>query len=76
MAGKERRLSNTFKRFFESEKAGGILLIVCTAISLLLANSPVDEDYRQLWHVHVAGQSIEHWINDALMAIFFSVDRP
>lgn len=71
MAVEQRRLSNTFKRFFESEKAGGILLIVCTAISLLLANSPVGDDYLQLWHMYVAGLSIEHWINDALMAIFF-----
>ena len=65
------RLSNTFKRFFESEKAGGILLIACTAISLLLANSPVGEAYLHAWHVDVFGLSIEHWINDALMAIFF-----
>jgi NhaA family Na+:H+ antiporter len=66
-----RRLSNTFKRFFESEKAGGILLIACTVISLLLANSPVGEDYLHLWHVNLAGLSIEHWVNDALMAVFF-----
>jgi NhaA family Na+:H+ antiporter len=64
-------LSNTFKRFFESEKAGGILLIACTVISLLLANSPVGEDYLRLWHLNLAGLSIEHWVNDALMAVFF-----
>lgn len=67
----QRRLSNTFKRFFDSEKAGGILLIACTVISLLLANSPVGDDYLHVWHVNVAGLSIEHWVNDALMAIFF-----
>lgn len=71
MATVQRRLSNTFKRFFESKKAGGILLIVATAISLLLANSPIGEDYLHIWHIHVAGLSIEHWVNDALMAIFF-----
>ena len=32
-------LSDTFRRFFGSEKAGGVVLIICTAISLLLANS-------------------------------------
>jgi NhaA family Na+:H+ antiporter len=58
-------------RFFESEKAGGILLIACTVISLLLANSPVRDAYLHVWHVYVAGLSIEHWVNDALMAIFF-----
>ena len=40
-------ISNTFNRFVESEKAGGILLIGCTIISLLLANSPVAETDRK-----------------------------
>ncbi len=71
MAIVQRRLSNTFQRFFESEKAGGILLIACTVVSLILANSPVGDQYLHLWHVKVAGLSVEHWINDALMAIFF-----
>ena len=71
MASVEKKLSDTFKCFFESEKAGGILLIVCTLISLLLANSALSNDYLHLWHIRVAGLSIEHWINDALMAIFF-----
>jgi Na+:H+ antiporter, NhaA family len=67
----ERKLSITFKRFFESEKVGGILLIACTAVSLLLANSSLGPDYLYFWHLPVAGLSIEHWVNDALMAIFF-----
>lgn len=67
----QRALSQTFNRFFESEKAGGIVLIACTAISLLLANSPFGADYLQFWHVQVAGLSLELWVNDALMAIFF-----
>lgn len=64
-------ISNTFNRFVESEKAGGILLIVCTIVSLLLANSPVAAPYLQFWHLPLAGLSVELWINDALMAIFF-----
>jgi Na+:H+ antiporter, NhaA family len=71
MTNTQIKLSNTFKQLFESEKAGGTLLIVCTVISLLSANSPVGEDYLNFWKLHVAGLSIEHWINDALMAIFF-----
>src|SRR3546814_764405 len=67
----EKRLSQTFKQFFDSEKAGGILLIACTVISLVLANSPVGDAYLHVWHVPVGGLSIEHWVNDALMAIFF-----
>ena len=71
MAVAGKRLSQTFEQFFDSEKAGGILLIVCTVISLLLANSPLGDDYLQMWHLYVGGLSVAHWVNDALMAIFF-----
>jgi NhaA family Na+:H+ antiporter len=65
------RLTILFKEFFESEKGGGILLILCTIVSLLLANSSMQESYLNLWHFELGGLSIEHWINEALMAIFF-----
>jgi len=64
-------LSSTFKRFFDSEKSSGILLIVCTLISLSIANSPAGEAYLRFWQIGLGGLSIEHWVNDALMAIFF-----
>ncbi len=66
------KLTKLFTGFFESEKAGGLILIFCTIISLLLANSTFQNSYIHLWHFNLAGLSIEHWINDALMAIFFS----
>lgn len=71
MATIQTPLSETFRRFFHSEKSGGILLIVCTIISLGIANSHVGESYLHFWHINLAGLSIEHWVNDALMAIFF-----
>ena len=64
-------LSHTFNKFFDSEKSGGILLIVCTVLSLSLTNSPIGHDYIRLWKTSLGGMSIEHWINDALMAVFF-----
>lgn len=67
----ERSLSQTFKKFTESSKAGGIVLIACTLLSLFLANSALGPAYLGFWHQYVAGLSVEHWINDALMAIFF-----
>jgi NhaA family Na+:H+ antiporter len=67
----ERSLSQTFRKFIESSKAGGIVLIACTLLSLLLANSALGPDYLSFWHQYIAGSSIEHWINDGLMAIFF-----
>jgi NhaA family Na+:H+ antiporter len=66
-----RTLSSTFQKFLHSEQSSGILLIVCTAISLLIANSSLGPDYSSGWQIRVAGLSLEHWINDALMAIFF-----
>jgi hypothetical protein len=67
----EKRLSQTFKDFADSGKAGGVVLIVCRLVSLAIANSPVGEGYLHFWHLHVVGLSVEHWINDALMAVFF-----
>ncbi len=65
------RLSKTFNLFFESEKSSGISLIICTVVSLALANSIFSADYIGFWHIYIAGLSIEYWVNDALMAIFF-----
>ena len=62
-------LSHSFNNFFESEKSSGIVLILCTIISLLLANSSLGPAYLEIWHVGLAGLSIEHWVNDALMAV-------
>ncbi|WP_426193507.1 Na+/H+ antiporter NhaA [Massilia sp. DWR3-1-1] len=66
-----RGLSATFQRFFASNKSGGIVLIACTVVSLLLANSPASASYLAFWQMNLAGMSVEHWINDGLMAIFF-----
>ena len=64
-------LTETFNRFFDSEKSSGNLLIVCTVISIAITNSPVGREYLGLWQLSMGGLSLEHWINDALMAIFF-----
>lgn len=67
----QRKLSRTFKNFFDSEKSSGVLLLVCTVISLLLTNSILGAKYQSLWHADLGGLTVEHWINDGLMAIFF-----
>lgn len=65
------KVTQVFNNFFHSEKAGGITLIFCTLLSLLLANSSLGENYMHIWHIEMGGHSIEHWINDGLMTIFF-----
>jgi NhaA family Na+:H+ antiporter len=64
-------LSQSFLAFFHSEKASGILLLICTALSLFLSNSSWSASYLHWWHSQVGGHALEMWINDGLMAIFF-----
>jgi Na+:H+ antiporter, NhaA family len=65
------KLSKLFVEFFESEKAGGLLLIIATLISLLIANSVMQTEYIGLWNYDLGGHTIVQWINDGLMTIFF-----
>ncbi len=65
------RLSRMFTDFFESEKAGGLILIFCTVLSLILANSPIHKPYLDFWNTEFGGHNLGHWINDGLMTIFF-----
>lgn len=65
------KLSKLFTEFYESEKAGGLILLFVTIISLALANSPIQSSYTAFWQFDMGGHSITHWINDALMAVFF-----
>ena len=67
----QKKLTKTFTEFFDSEKSSGVVLIVCTVISLLMANSIIGANYLSLWQMYIGGLSVEHWINDGLMAIFF-----
>lgn len=67
----KRKLTKSYQEFFDSEKASGVMLIICTIISLLIANVVLGKKYLDFWHMYVGGLSLEHWINDGLMAIFF-----
>jgi Na+:H+ antiporter, NhaA family len=65
------RLTRLFREFFDSEKAGGLILLFVTIISLTLANSPLRFHYVSFWNSDPIGQNLAHYINDGLMAIFF-----
>ena len=65
------KVTQVFKNFFESEKVGGLILLVCTITSLVLANSAFGESYHHFWLTEFSGKSLEYWINDGLMTIFF-----
>jgi NhaA family Na+:H+ antiporter len=65
------KITQLFKDFFESEKLGGLVLLFCTIVSLVLANSIFGESYHHFWLIEFSGKSLEYWINDGLMTIFF-----
>jgi NhaA family Na+:H+ antiporter len=65
------KLTRLFNKFFASERAGGALLILCTAISMAAANSILQDGYLSIWNFQIAGHSSTYWINDGLMSIFF-----
>ncbi len=65
------RATRLFTDFFNSEKTGGIILVACTLVSLLLANSVTASNYLQIWNYPLGDHTLTHWINDGLMTIFF-----
>ena len=73
------RLVSPFQRFAHTESASGIVLLACTAVALVWANSPLGESYFHLWEtrITIGGETVgltktlHHWINDGLMVVFF-----
>ena len=67
--------------FLKTEGGGGVVLLVGSVVALVWANSPWQDAYHALWHHEIAigptgwalRDSLQHWINDALMALFFFV---
>lgn len=62
---------SALRDFLHSEAAGGIVLMVVAALALVVANSPAAPLYFGVLKSYVLGLSVLHWINDALMAVFF-----
>ena len=70
-----------FKWFFKLEAASGLILLIAAVVALIISNSDFSEDYFNLLSFHILvgtekfglDLSILHWINDALMAIFFFI---
>ncbi|WP_317929056.1 Na+/H+ antiporter NhaA [Halioxenophilus sp. WMMB6] len=73
------RLVQPLSRFFQVEAAAGMVLLFFTLLALYLANSPLNESFSHFWNtpvgVHIGTleleRSLHHWINDAVMTLFF-----
>ena len=59
--------------FLRMEASSGIILAVCAAVAMLIANNTLFKIYTHILHFKILNLSIQHWINDGLMAIFFFV---
>lgn len=65
--------------FFAKDSAAGIMLLLATVLALIVANSPLQEWYHHIMEVHIVlgfgdmmiDETVHHWINDGLMAVFF-----
>lgn len=72
----QHRISDVFRKFTSSQKISGILLLIVSIVSLVLANSSYSTSYIHFWEspiyhngdVHI---SLLHFINDGLMTVFF-----
>lgn len=78
---KHSKVRGMLHSFLESQTSGGLVLLICTVIALVVANVPALQHLQELWHVEAGisignfkiEMSVMHWINDALMAVFFFV---
>jgi Na+:H+ antiporter, NhaA family len=69
---------NAFQRFFKHEVSGSLPLFLATAVALTWANLSFSS-YEHVWHAELSLQvgpygiskSVAHWIDEALMALFF-----
>ena len=73
------RILGPMQEFIHQAQSSGIVLLVLTVLALVIANSPLHAGYTALLETHVgltAGslvleESVLHWVNDGLMALFF-----
>ncbi len=59
------------RRFFDTEAAGGLVLIGAAALALLAANSAAAGVYHRALQAAIGPMTVHAWINEALMALFF-----
>lgn len=75
------RVNEDFKRFLHLEVTGSIVLLVAAIAALILANSSLSQSYHEFWDIEAGFQigawhfeeTLLHWIDDGLMAVFFFV---
>ncbi|KAA0971687.1 Na+/H+ antiporter NhaA [Aureimonas fodinaquatilis] len=65
------RTNWTLRRFLDAESSGGILLMLTSLLAILVANSGLASSYFSSLQSYIGPLSVQHWVNDVLMALFF-----
>jgi NhaA family Na+:H+ antiporter len=65
------RINSTLRRFLDNEASAGLLLMGIALLAIVVANSPLAPHYFAALKSYLGPLSVLHWINDALMAVFF-----
>ena len=81
MMNKSFDVQTFLKNFLSKEESSGFLLLIFAALALIIVNSPLQSLYYDLKYLPLSidigqftlSKSVEHWVNDGLMAIFFFV---
>ncbi|MCH2534250.1 MAG: Na+/H+ antiporter NhaA, partial [Bdellovibrionales bacterium] len=76
-----RKILSPMENFLRMESSSGIILLLVAVIAMILANSPLYNLYNAIIHFDLGvklgstevSHSIQHWVNDGLMVIFFFV---
>ena len=74
-----KKVATPFEHFLHAQTTTGLVLMGMTIVALILANSPLAETYAHFFHIKIdfnvgdwkISNTLHHWINDGLMAIFF-----
>jgi NhaA family Na+:H+ antiporter len=62
---------STLRSFLDSEASGGLILMAFAALAIVVANSALAPSYFAALHAYLGPLSVSHWVNDALMVVFF-----
>jgi NhaA family Na+:H+ antiporter len=62
---------SAIRRFLHAQSSAGLVLMAAAVVALGIANSPIGPGYAAMLHTYLGPLSLEHWINDGLMALFF-----
>lgn len=76
-----RTVVRPLQRVLQHEAAGGVVMLVAAVTAIVWANSPWSQSYTDLWSMpvkvevgdllHLDHLTLQHWVNDALMTLFF-----